>query len=91
MRIRDTDPPTVKHSIAPQGFSVLYVHRDPTASYPAGGGLAVIYRDLLGVRPLPKREAMSTIVSAYLNVLALRPMPTRSCGKYEWTAFVDTT
>jgi len=53
-RIRDTDPPTVKHSIAPQAFSVLHVHRDLTASHPAGGGLAIIYRDQLGVRPLPR-------------------------------------
>ena len=51
MRLRDADPPTVMCSIAPQGFSVLHVHREPTASRPAGGELAVIYRDQLGIRP----------------------------------------
>ena len=81
-RIHDADPPTVKSIIAPQGFSVLHVHRDPTASRPAGGGLAVIYRDQLGVRPLPiqrcrqRSRRSSTSWSASCSLSRHLPSPT---------------
>jgi len=38
-KIHDDDPPAIKDSIAP-----------PAAAHPAGGGLAVVYRDTLDVR-----------------------------------------
>ena len=50
-RIKHGDPPAVMRDIAPDGYSVIHVHRSPLSNRPAGGGLAVVFRDSLAVKP----------------------------------------
>jgi len=52
-------PDTIKNDIAPEGYDVLHVHRQPTASHPGGGGLAVVFRDSLLVRSHPLSSSLS--------------------------------
>ena len=74
-RIRHDDPPAVKNCIAPTGFSALHVHREPTAVHPAGGGLAIIHRDSLVVRPqrLTSTTAYQTLEYQLVRVTSTRP------------------
>lgn len=58
-RIKVADPPAIKNSVAPEGYSVRHVHRSPSSSRPSGGGLAVIYRNSLAVRQHPLCSTLS--------------------------------
>jgi len=72
MRIRDTDPPTVKRSIAPQAL-VCYMS---TVSRRLPTQLAVIYRDQLGVRPLPTTQSSTLETFEYQQVRVTFTKPT---------------
>src|SRR6218665_160436 len=55
----------IKRDIAPEGFSVLHVHRSGTAGRPwSGGGLAIIYRSTLDVSVHPRFEELCTSTSS---------------------------
>ena len=54
----------IKRDIAPEGFSVLHVHRSGTTGRPwSGGGLAIIYRSTLDVSVHPRFEELCTSTS----------------------------
>ena len=74
-RIRHDDPPAVKNCIAPIGFSALHVHREPTAAHPAGGGLAIIHRNTLVVRPQRPLSTTTYLTFEYqlVRVTSTRP------------------
>jgi len=50
-RLQADLPSAIKDDIAPGGFSVRHVHRSPSARHPLGGGVALISRDSLTVKP----------------------------------------
>ena len=56
--ISDEEPSAIRYDIAPSNFSVLHVHRPPstdTGRRRRGGGLAIIYKNDLVVRPLKSK------------------------------------
>ena len=58
-RFQPDDPPAVKDSIAPDDYSVLHAYRDRSRAHPSGGGLALIHRNSVVVRPHPLASALS--------------------------------
>ena len=52
-RISHSTPNAIKSDIAPAGFSVMHVHRNPAAIHPSGGGLALICRNEITIKPHP--------------------------------------
>src|SRR6218665_534132 len=55
----------IKRDIAPEGFSVLHVHRSGTTGRPwSGGGLAIIYRSTLDVSVHPRFKKLCTSTSS---------------------------
>jgi len=62
-------PAAIKDDIAPVGYDVEHVHRPATANRPSGGGLALVLRDNLTVRPHP---VSSTLMSCTFELQLLR-------------------
>ena len=71
-RIQHDHHPAIKDSVAPHGFNVLHVHRQPSAAHPTGGGLCLIYRDTLVVRP---QKIMSYMTFEYQSVQVTSTCP----------------
>jgi endonuclease/exonuclease/phosphatase (EEP) superfamily protein YafD len=58
----------MKDSIAPDDYSVLHVHRDPSRAHPSGGGLALVHRNSVIVRPHPLASTLSAHPSFELQL-----------------------
>ena len=74
-RIQGRDTPAVKDCIAPDGYSVLHVHRQPSAHRPAGGGLAIIHSNSTIVRPwnVNFNKQFQTFEHQLVRVTSTRP------------------
>jgi len=59
-RIKPGDPPAIKHGFDLDGYRVLHVHKNAFSSRSAGGGLAVVYRNSLTIKP---HQLSSTLVA----------------------------
>lgn len=58
-RIQQNTHKAIKNDIAPEGFAVCHVHRKIGAKHAAGGGLAIIHRDSITVKPHPLAGTVS--------------------------------
>ena len=57
--IREDDPPSIKCDPAPPGYNIVHVHRAMGPCDPRrGGGLAIVHRDSIEVRPHPLSDRL---------------------------------
>jgi Endonuclease-reverse transcriptase len=66
-----TIPPAVKDSIVPDDYSDLHAHRNPSRAHPSGGGLALIHRNSVVIRPHQLASALSPHPSFELQLMKM--------------------
>jgi len=74
-RFTHTTPNAIKDDISPAGFSVHHVHRTPTANHPSGGGLALIHRSDIIIKPHPLAVSIkpSTFELQLIRITSVKP------------------
>ena len=65
----------VRNDIAPPTYTVLHAHRSPTANHPHGGGLAIIHKNMMIVKPHQFDPGFNpeTFNVQVVHVVSLRP------------------